>query len=345
MLFSARLPLSSQIELCRVLRHYLGAGLTLRDVFRQQAKRGTARLRPVAARIAGHLERGEGLEDALKREGNVFPPLFLALASVGEQTGMMPEVFGEIEKFLQRSQQLRRDFIARITWPVIQFVLAIFVLTGLIFVMGLIGQSQGPGSKPFDPLGLGLRGESGALIFLGTVCGILLSIFGAYLLLTRLLRQRAATARFLLGVPALGPCLRALALGRFCLALRLTTETGMPIRKALRLSLHGTGNSAFVESAPMVEASVREGNELVVALKPTGLFPEEFLHILAVAEESGQLDDVMRHQADHYHEEASRRLAFLTSLASYGVWFFVGACIIVAIFRIFGRYLDLLNSF
>jgi type IV pilus assembly protein PilC len=97
MLFSSRIPLSSLIELCRALRHNLSAGLRLVDVFRQQAKRGPARVRPVAERITQELERGGDLEGALEREKAAFPPLFLGLASVAEQTGNLPEVFRELE--------------------------------------------------------------------------------------------------------------------------------------------------------------------------------------------------------------------------------------------------------
>src|SRR5690349_12912756 len=104
MLFSSRLSLSSLIELCRVLRHYLASGLSLRDVFLQQAQKGPGALRPIAGRIAQELERGTSLEDALKPEAAAFPPLFLALAGVGEQTGMLPEVFGELEKYFTRQQ-------------------------------------------------------------------------------------------------------------------------------------------------------------------------------------------------------------------------------------------------
>src|SRR4051812_1736006 len=107
---ASRLSLSALGELCRVLRHNLGAGLTLRDVFRQQAGRGPAEVRPVAGRVAEGLDRGHSLEKALKREGEVFPPLFRALAGVGEQTGMLPEVFGELERYYARQRQLRRDF-------------------------------------------------------------------------------------------------------------------------------------------------------------------------------------------------------------------------------------------
>src|SRR5262245_42272411 len=121
-MFSSRLSLSVLIELCRSLRHYLGAGLTLTDVFAQQAKRGPAVFRPAAARTAADLTRGDALEDALKREAKLFPPLLLSLASVGERTGMLPEVFSELERYFLRQKELRNQFIARTAWPAIQFV-------------------------------------------------------------------------------------------------------------------------------------------------------------------------------------------------------------------------------
>jgi type II secretory pathway component PulF len=149
---------------------------------------------------------------------------------------------------------------------------------------------------------------------------------------------------FLLGLPAVGPCLRALALARFCVALRLTFETAMPTARALRLALRATGNQAFIERSEGIEAAVRAGNDLTLSLGQSGRFPEDFRNILAVAEESGRLTEVLREQAEYYHEEAGRRLTVLTSLASYGVWFVVGGLIIFVIFRLFGSYLALLNS-
>ncbi len=207
-------------------------------------------------------------------------------------------------------------------------MLAIFVIAGLILIMGML-----PGSKPLDPLGLGLAGPSGAMIFLAIVFGVIFGLAGVYWLHDG---ADCATAlpwiRFLLGLPAVGPCLRALALARFCMALRLTTETGMSIVKAMRLSLQATGNRAFTTRSEGIEATLRRGKDLTLALADNGLFPEDFQHMMAVAEESGTLDQVLTHQAEHYHEESGRRLAVLTSLAGYGVWLFVGLLIIVAIF-------------
>jgi type IV pilus assembly protein PilC len=338
MILSSRLSLSDLIEMCRSLRHYLGAGLPLVDAFRQQAKRGGSAVRPVAGRIVEGLQKGDSLEDTLQREAVYFPPLFLSLTRVGEQTGLLAEVFAELEKYYVRQQKLWRHFYSQIAWPTIQFVLAIFVLALLILIMGMIHESRG--GPELDPLGLGLSGSSGAIIFLSVVFSVLLAMAFTYWLVTRSVRSGAALQTYLLGLPALGPCLRALALTRFCMALRLTTETGMSIVKAVRLSLQATGNDAFATRSETIEAELRRGQDLTLALTKSGLFPEDFQHMMTVAEESGTLDQVLAHQTEHYHEESSRRLAVLTNVAAYGVWAFVGLVIIFAIFRIYSWYIS-----
>jgi type IV pilus assembly protein PilC len=340
-MFSSHLSLSALIELCRVLRHYLGAGLSLEEVFRQQATRGAVRVRPVAGRVADQLKRGESLEDALEREKKSFPPLFLALARVGEKTGNLPEVFSELERYFLRRQELRRRFLAQIAWPALQFFLAIVVISLLILVLGLLNATT-PSGQRYDPLGLGLLGPSGALTFLGIVFGTLAGLVLLYWLLRRL-PKRAGVDRFLLAIPAIGPCLRDLALSRFCLALRLAHESGMSIGRALRLSLRATNNEAFAAASPTVESTVREGDDITLALTRTHLFPDDMLRIVSVAEASGQLSEVLRHQGDHYDEQASRRLGFLTFLLGCGVWLFVGACIVFTIFRLFSYYLGLID--
>jgi type IV pilus assembly protein PilC len=344
MLASKRLSLSNLANLCRDLRHYLGAGLSVADAFGHQARKGPAPLRAVAEQVTAELKRGRSLAHALRREADTFPPLLLALVDVGEATGMLAEIFAELEKYYARQQQLRRQFLAQITWPVFQFFIAVFVLAGLILVLGMLADRQAPGTPLYDPLGFGLVGAGGALTFLGIVFGTLAGLFGLYLLLRRALKQGPTVDAFFLRIPALGPCLRSLAMARFCLALRLTFETTMSVAEALRLALRATGNEAFAAKSGAVETSVETGADLTSTLAATRLFPEEFIHVLAVGEESGRLTEVLRHQGDHYHDESGRRLKTLTSAAGYGLWVLVAVLIIFTIFRLYGSYLGALGG-
>ncbi|MCI0464273.1 MAG: type II secretion system F family protein [Gemmataceae bacterium] len=329
--FSRQLPPAPLAELCRVLRHNLGAGLTLRDVFRQQAQRGPAVVRPVAERIRGRLEHGDSFQAALADEAIVFPPLFLAMASVGEETGHLPEVFEELENYYTLQARLRREFWTRSFLSLVQIVAAIFVIGVMLLVLGLVGGGQGPSV-------LGVRGWAAGVVFLALGLGMLALLLLVPRILARAVQNRAGSDALLLRLPGLGPCLEALALGRFALALRLTLDSALPVGKALRLSLQATGNAAFIARTDEVVTAVKRGDDLTLALSAARIFPEQFLHMVAVGEEGGRIPELMRHQAAYYHEEAGRRMKVLTRGLSFAVWLAYAAFLVIAIFQLAGRY-------
>jgi type IV pilus assembly protein PilC len=336
MLLFRTLRLPDLIELCRSMRYPLNSGLTLVDVMDLLSNRGTARIRPVAARILKDLKSGWSLRDALVNVGNVLPPLFVSLATVGEETGNLPEVLAELEAYYTLRQKLRREFLDQISWPVLQFVAAVCVITVLIYVLGIIPAIPGPrGPQRLDPLGLGLVGARGAQVFFFSVAGALAGLALLSWAAKRFLGRRAAMERALLWVPVVGPCMRALAIARLCLAGRLMLETSLSILKTLRLAFVATDNAAFITRYPRVEASLRQGNSIASSFTQARLFPEKFLSAVSVGEESGKLPETLRYQADEYDDEARRRLSWMTRLGSWLVWLCVAVVILWCIFSIF----------
>jgi type II secretory pathway component PulF len=312
MLFSRQLPLATLIDLCHLLRINLSAGLTLLTVFRQLATRGSRKVRPVAGRILLHLEHGDNLRTALNFERDVFPSLFLDMADLGEKTGRLPEVLEELERYYVQQQKVRRQLRQSSFLPVVQFIIAIGIVALLIFVLGAVAASHGAAA----PSVLGFRGTTGAILFLLSWFGLFAAAYATYAILTRALPQQAVVDGLLLQLPVIGPCVQAIVVSRFALALQLTLDTSMPLREALELSYAAAGNAAFARHADTVASAVEEGDELSVALGRGQFMPPDFLSMVAVAEEGGRLVEMMRHQAAYYHEEASRRIQAATKLAS-----------------------------
>jgi type IV pilus assembly protein PilC len=338
-MFERKLSLQNLIDLCRVMRHNLSAGLTLHHAFRQQAERGAAAVRPLAQRVLEAIERGEDLAQALEHEQGNVPALLLAMVKVGEHTGHVPEMFGALEKHYQLEQKLRRQFWKNSLLPMVQFVLALFLIAGLIFILGVIGQARGT-----SPLRVfGLSGGRGAVIFLVVSFGAIATLWlGAWIFLHGP-RQAAPVQAALMKLPALGPCWYALVMSRFTMALRLTLDSGMSIVKALRLSLEATGNAHFAAQAPVITDLLKSGEALLDALTKSGLFDDQFLQMVAAAEEGGRVPEMMQHQADYYHEEASRRLTTLTKLLSLLIWLMYACFMVYAIFQIAGVYFTALG--
>jgi type II secretory pathway component PulF len=262
------------------------------------------------------------------------------MAVVGEQTGNLPEVFADLEKYYLLQQKLRREFRSRSFLPLAQLIAAIVIIAVTLFALGVIAESRGGQGPPV----LGVRGTGAAVLFLVLAFGTLALLVTGFLLLRRALRRTGVLDAVLLRLPAVGPCMQALALGRFALALRLTLDSGLAVADALRLSLAATDNTAFAGKTDDVVEALQEGEDLTLALTGAGIFPEDFLGMVAVGEEGGRVPEIMRHQAEHYQEEAGRRMVTLTRWLSSGVWIVYAVFTVVAIFHLAGRYLGALGG-
>jgi type IV pilus assembly protein PilC len=120
-------------------------------------------------------------------------------------------------------------------------------------------------------------------------------------------------------------------------------NSGMSITSAIRLSMRATGNAAFAARTEVVRDALRAGEDLTAALSACGLFPVDFLNIMANAEEGGRVPEVMRHQADYYEEESRRRMTILTRACSWGVYVLISAFLVFMIFRIAMTYVGALD--
>ncbi len=333
-MFRSSCPLPALILWCRALRHGLDVGLSPVRIFRQQAKSGPAVFRPVAERMAGRLEGGDSLSDALKPEAWRFPLLFVELTAIGEQAGRLPVVYQELEQHYEAVLDAQRKFFSALVYPAMMYVGAIGVLTLLILILGSLGGVNG---KPIDPLGLGLVGASGAALFLFVATGFTLFVVGGLFIVSRNPTARATAEAYALKVPGLAPVVRAFALHRFAMAAHMTIEAGLKADRVLKSSLRATSNKAYQAEGDRAAKMSRKGKEIVETLSKLGptLFPDAFVQAVAIGEESGRLAEVMLKEAELYREESIRGMKVLAKIVSGVVYAMIAIFVIVCIYRIF----------
>ena len=337
------LPLSILSTFCRSLSTMLHSGVNILKAFQVAgSKSHYPKLQRISADIVDDLRKGTEVSTALENRGNAFPPLVIDLVRVADQTGSLPEVLQGLADHYDNLIRLRRTFIGQITFPVIQFLAAILIIAGLIWLLGLIASSNN--STPMDILGLGLVGTNGALTWLGGWLGAIVGGTILYLIIANGFSGRAFVHGLLLKVPVVGGCLRSFAMARFSWAFALTQQAGMPIRPSLESSLKATGNGAYAAAIPMVVGLVSEGEELSVALKQTRLFPRDYLELVRVGETSGTVPETLERLSPQLEDQARRSLAALTSTLAWVIWGMVATMIVFFIFRIAMMYVNLLNS-
>jgi type II secretory pathway component PulF len=334
-------PLSTLqvLEFSRSIRFFLSSGMSMRDAMNSLGERGSRATRKVAQAISKDLASGWTLQEAFERRGNKFPTLFLALAAVGEETGHLPEVMKDLEDYYEMQRKQKSQVRSQAMVPVMQFFAAVLIISLLIYILGMMPAQEIKGKKvPFDALGFGLVGPSGALRFLAIVFGGIAAVYLSFMILKMLLRRRAVVEQVLLKIPILGPCLMNLALTRFSFAMRLMLDSSMSILKIIRLGFRATDNPAFMSAGPVAEENLKQGNSIYTALTETRMFPKDYLSSASIGEESGHLPEVMDRLAEYHDEKAKKGIVLLTRIVSTVVWMSVAAFVCFLIFRVFMQY-------
>ncbi|MFO0800242.1 MAG: type II secretion system F family protein [Gemmataceae bacterium] len=336
-MFTAKCPLPALVAWCRTLKHSLSAGLSPVKIFKQQAKSGPRPLRDIAADVAAKLGKGSSLEDAFEPYRDRFPPLFLELVAVGEKSGRLVDTFDELTIYYETADRVRRDFRAQMVYPAIQFVAAVVIVTLLIFVQGMLSP------KPVDVTGIGLTGTAGALTFMAVSFGL---VGGAILLIRAALNSLKWKSKIegaLLIVPAWGGALKAFAIHRFLIAVRMTHEAGLRAEHVLRYSFRATANSVFMRGESRAVSVVKKGGAIYDALEASGApFPDEVKDSILGAEEAGMMTEVCDRLSESYREEGSRQLKAAAQYTGWALYALGALFIIAAIFSIargvFGQY-------
>ncbi len=342
-MFASQIPLSHLTPLCRALGTMLDSGVRLLDALKVVQKQQRGKTSAAIEQIATDIRKGSDLAEAFREHGSYFPELVIDMIAVAEHTGKLPEVLAGLADHYENLQRMRRTFLSAIAWPVIQLLAAIFIIAGLILVLGMIAGAN-PNSPAIDPLGFGLHGPMGAMIWLGYCFGSLAALFFAYLILVRGFRQAKAIHTLLLAVPVVGNCLRSFAIARFSWAYALTQQAGMEVEPSLEASFKATNNAAFVNATPQVVAAVMAGEDFTDAIASTDLFPRQYVEMVRVGESSGTVPETLERLSPQFEADARRSLYGLTVVMGWVIWSLVAAMIIFLIFRVMMFYVDMINK-
>ncbi len=328
---------------CHAMSRMLEAGIDIRKALETAVQSSRdPRLKQSVHDISRSIKSGKDLTSSFRQHARHFPRLFLDLLNVGEETGSLPEIMDALGDYYEARVQTVREFRSAIAWPMLQLFAAVMVIGLLIYLLGLIGSSSG--TPPIDFLGLGLHGTSGALTWFGLTFGSMAGIWLAWTIVSRNMTGKIFMDPFLLGIPAVGTCLRKFAIARFAWCFSLTQGAGMSIKPSLTSSLNATANGAFIAANPIIWNEIYDGATLGDALRAPKLFPSEFLHFVDTAEQTGTVPEAMNRMSKHFDDEAQRALKFLTVVAARMVWAAVAVMIVFFIFRIAMVYVGMLNG-
>ena len=251
---------------------------------------------------------GKPLADAMSEHPKTFTVLHAAMIRAGERAGFLEDVLTNLADFMERQDEMRSKIRGAMIYPVVlTSVGAIAIIGMLTFVV--------PKFRPFF-VGISLPLPTRVLFAASDVLVshswlllalVILAIIGVRAVL-RAERGKKIWDHWRVKTPGIGRVIRTISITRFCRILGTMLANGVPILQALDISKDATGSVVLSDSIETAADNVRAGEPLADPLKASGLFPAEIIEMIAVGEESNQLERVLVQIADSVERRTNRQV-------------------------------------
>ncbi len=294
-------------------------------------------IKAATASVRADVEAGSTLEQGMERNPKVFDRLFRAMVRSGEQSGRLEDALDRIAFQVEKADVLRRQVKSALMYPALVFTVAVVVLVAIVaFVIPVF-------VGIFEELAAEHPEESSALPVPTQICikasemitGYWFVIVPALALFVFTLVRLKKTERghelwdrFKLRIPfKIGDVIQKVALARWSRTFSGAVSAGVPMLQAIQLTGQTAGSVVVEQAMEDVYDSVKRGGSLAAPIEANPIFPPMVGHMIAVGEETGQLEHMLTKIADFYEAEVDAKVKALTALIEPLMIVFVGGMV------------------
>lgn len=270
--------------------------------------------REVLNNVAERLEAGVGLSRAMSHHPKVFTPLFVSMINVGETSGKLDDVFRQIGFYLERDEETKKRIKSAMRYPS-------FVMTALVAAVAAINIWVIPAfAQMFEKFDAELPlvtkiliGSSNLFVNYGLEMFMVLvvAIVGGYYYLST---DDGAMkwGHYKLKLPIIGELIDRASMARYARSFSLMLRAGVPITQALNLCAAAIDNPYLAKKIIDIRMGIERGDSLIRTHLQANMFTPLVLQMIAVGEESGQVEELLSEVAEFYEREVDYDLKTLT---------------------------------
>lgn len=335
-----RAPVSTDdcLILTRQLYTLQKAGVPiLRSLAGLEASTSQASLIALLQDLRASLDQGRELSAAMARHPDIFSPFYIAMMQVGEMTGRMPEVLLRLAQHLEFELDTRARIKQALRYPVMVLAaIAIAIVVLNIFVLPTFANVFAGFKAELPLMTRLLLGFSAWMVrwwpmLLAGAVGLLLAV-RAWLATPD---GRYRWDRLKLRLPIAGPIVLKATLARFARSFALATKSGVPISQAM-LVVSRTVENAFIASrVEQMREGVERGESISRCATAAGVFTPIVLQMIAVGEETGELDQLLLEIAEMYERETDYAIKGLSAAIEPLLLFVIGVMVFVLALGVF----------
>jgi general secretion pathway protein F len=316
-LFAGRtLPPTSLALFTRELSTLVEAGIPLDEALRIVTLHPmTKAMRKVVEDTLAHVLEGASLSEAMERQGR-YGDFYCSMVRAGEVGGNLAEVLRQLATFLERSVETRARIRSALVYPCVLVLMALgaLVLIATVLLPTLVPIFRDAGAEPPYLIQRMLDLQAMVADHWIVLCVIAAVAVVGLVALWQYPHARIAGHRLVLRMPVLGDLVTLGETAKLARTLASLLGSGVPMLTALRIVGNVAGNAVFAAALADASEEVKEGRMLSQALHKSGVFPGLMLRLVAVGEETGRLEPMLRHVEKIFETQVHRRLEQLLTL-------------------------------
>ena len=343
----SRVSLDELIIFSRQMYALMRSGVPiLRAINGMEEASNSAPLKKALTDISKQLQGGYTLSSALNQHPDIFSSLFVSLIHVGENTGQLEESFLKLTEYLEREQATKKRIKTALRYPTMVMIALSAALVILnIFVIPTF-------ANMFAKLGADLPLATRFLInssefFLNYWPYMLVACVVAYFAIRRSLKTKKGRYHWdkrKIKLPIIGSIIERSILARFSHSFGIILKSGIPMTTGLTLVADAVDNSFMQEKIVSMRQAIESGESLLRAAMASALFTPLVVQMIAVGEETGRVDELLKDVGDYYEREVDYDLSTLTARIEPLLLVVVAAMVLVLALGIFTPMWDMASA-
>jgi type IV pilus assembly protein PilC len=266
--------------------------------------------------IKKDVEGGSTLAEALKKHPRIFDDLYVNMVEAGEVGGVLNTILNRVALFIEKASKLKKKVKGAMIYPTtIVFVAVVVVTILLIFVIPVFAELYSSMGKALPaPTQITINISNWFVASWYYLLFGLIAVVVATLAYYRSEQGRLKIDWLLLRLPVIGDLLRKVAVARFSQNMAILLSSGVPILDGLAITARTSGNKIVEKAIMDSRLSISQGKTVAEPLKESRIFPPMVCQMVAVGENTGGLDTMLKKVAELYEEEVDDAVANLTAL-------------------------------
>ena len=269
------------------------------------------------AQVKEEVNEGNSLAQSISHYPTVFSPFYVNMVRAGEASGTLNVVLDRLADFNESQQIMRGKIRAALTYPAFMFIIGSAVLFFMTtFIVPKI-------TGIFEEMHQSLPGITIVLIAVSNFFRFywfLIILFIAVLVLglrhyfTKTIKGQYHWDRLTITVPFIGALIHRMAMARFSRTLGTLLQSGVPLLTALAIVKNVVDNRLIADVINKASGDVEEGQSLSGTLAQSPLIPPLMIQMIAVGEQSGNLEAMLYKVANSYESEVESNITVMTSM-------------------------------